>query len=205
MNTATIPIRSSLSTVIDLFAPEPVEHRALYTFRDLEDHTEPPAALQFEHDVERFQRAVGRQRDAARSAIVKKLLAADDPDEHIQTAVRTLVSSARPGRLDDAVDILSECRRLLPQFVCEVLSQPQTTEIDEDYWYALIRGMGKSTLPSARMFVELLWSKSPEAAVEALGDIGDDESLNRLRAVAAGDRSDFVCQLAAEILEECSE
>ena len=204
MNTAAIPIRPSFSTV---FAFEPAEHPARFGYGLLEEDvkTEPPAALRFEHEVVRFQRAVGRQRDVARSAIVKKLLTADNPDEYIQTALHTLISSARPGRLDDAVDILSECGRLLPQFVHEMLSQPQTSEGDEDYWYALIRGMGKSTLPSARMFVELLWPKSPEAAVEALGDIGDGESLKRLHEVAVGDPSDFIRQLAAGIVEECSE
>ena len=84
-------------------------------------------------------------------------------------------------------------------------SQPQATEIDEDYWYVLIRGVGKSALPSASMFVEMLWSKSPEAAVEALGDIGNDEALKRLRTLAAHAPSQFIRQLAAGIIDEWSE
>ena len=208
MSTTAISIHSFSRTLSGLFAPE-LEHCVPYDYyatpQKKDIRTELPEALRFEYEVARFQRAVGRQRDAARSAIIKKLLTADNPDEYIQTAVHTLISSARPGRLDDAVDILSQCGRLLPQFVCESLPQPQTTEIDEDFWYTVIRGMGKSGFPSARMFVELLWSKSPEAAVEALGDIGDDESLERLRAVVAGDSPEFVRNLATEIIEECFE
>jgi hypothetical protein len=103
------------------------------------------------------------------------------------------------------VDILSECGHLVEHFAYEVLSQPQTSKIDEDFWYVLIRGIGKSALPSARVFVEAFWLRSPEAAVEALGDIGDDESLERLRSVAAEDPSDSIRKLASEILEERSE
>jgi len=190
--TAETPIRAFSATVNDHRGFELEEHCAPYDYSiRAKEHTEPPAALQFEHDVAWFQRAVGRKRDAARSAIVKRLLKEDDPSEFIQTTVRTLVSSARPGRLDDAVDILSECGNLLPQFIFDLLTQPQTKEIGEDEWY-----------PSARMFVGMLWSKSPEAAVEALGDIGDEESLKRLRAVAADDPSEFVRQLAAGIITE---
>ncbi len=205
MNAATIPLRPWSSTISDPLTFEPADSTRYKSVAVEDERTEPPAALRFEHEVARFQRTVGSQRDAARSAIIKKVLAADGPDEYIQTALRVLVSSAQPGRLDDAVDILSECGRVLEQFVCEVLTQPEATEVDEDYWYALIRGMGKSGLPSARPYIELLWSKSPEAAVEALGDIGDDESLTRLRAVATGDQSGFVRQSAAMIVAECSE
>ena len=137
--------------------------------------------------------------------IVKQIRTADHPDEFIQTTIRTLVSSARPGRLDDAVDILSHCGEFLPALIFEVLSQPQATGIDEDYWYVLIRGVGKSGLSSAAMFVDMLWSSSPEAAVEALGDIGSEQSLKRLRAVAAHGPSPFIRQLAAGIIDECSE
>jgi hypothetical protein len=55
------------------------------------------------------------------------------------------------------------------------------------------------------MFIELLWQKSPEAAVEALGDLGDAESLERLRAVASSGASEFIRQMAAEIIQECSQ
>ncbi len=208
MSTDTVLIPRFSRTVKGLFPFESAERNARYDYghRDEDVRTEPPASLRFEHEVARFQRAVGHQRDAARSAIVRRIFKADDPDEYIQTMAQTLVSSALPGRLDDAVDILSECGPRLEQFVNEVLSQPmQIDDADEDFWYVLIRGIGKSTLPSARMFVELLWSKSPDAAVEAMGDIGDDESLKRLRGVAAGDPSEFVRNLAAEIIEECFE
>ncbi len=208
MSATAIPIRSFPSTQSKSSALGAMEHHARYKYVPGEEDvgTEPPAALRFEHEVARFQRAVGHQRDAARSAIVRRILKADDPDEYIQTMAQTLVSSALPGRLDDAVDILSECGPRLEQFVNGVLPQLiQSDEADEDFCYVLIRGIGKSTLPSARMFVELLWSKSPDAAVEAMGDIGGDDSLKRLRGVAAGDPSEFVRNLAAEIIEECFE
>jgi len=213
MTTAVILDRPYLCTSTPLVS-EPVKH-----YVPLEDDictdstgvpsdedlgTEPLAVVRFEHQVARFQRATGRERDAARAAIINKLLATDDPDAFLNTVIQTLTLSKRPGRLDDAVDILSKCGHLLPQFICEMLSQNQILPVDEDYWYVLIRSVGKSNLPAARMFVDLLWTKSREAAVEALGDIGDDESLKRLHDIAAGDPSARIRQLAAQAIEECS-
>ena len=203
MNTAAISLRLS-TTVFDESSAigQPEEHPALL----VEDiRTEPPQVLRFEHEVARFQRALGTERDALRSAIVRKIMAADYPDEYVEVVIQTFVLSSRPGRLDDAVDILSETPRVLPQFVSELLSQPPDNERDEDYWYVLIRALGKSSLSSARMFIEMLWPKSPEAAVEALGDLGGPESLQRLRDIAGTDASEFIRQMAAEILEEYSQ
>lgn len=202
---ATMLLRSTSSTLGDPFAYE-IEQPTRYKYVDIEENrTEPPPTVRFEHEVGRFHRALGKERDAARSAIIKKLLAADEPDEYIQTALRAFVSSARPGRLDDAIDVLSQCGQLLPQFVSEVLTRSQPPSVDEDYWYVLIRSIGKSSLPSAKLLVELLWSRSPEAAVEALGDIGDAESLDKLRGIAAKHPSEFVRTLASEVIEECAE
>lgn len=203
MNTAAISLRLSTTALEESSAVEYLEEHQAVPVEDT--RTEPSESLRFEHELARFQRAVGSERDASRSAIVRNILAADYPDEYVETILQTLILSSCPGRLDDAVDILSETPRVLPQFVSEVLSQPRAAEPDEDYWYVLIRALGKSSLPSSRMFIGLLWPKSPEAGVEALGDLGDAESLRRLRAVASTDASDFIRQMAAEILEECSQ
>ncbi len=167
--------------------------------------TESPPAMRFAREVASFQRSVGTQRDAARGTIVRRILTADDPDEYVGTVLQTLLSSRRPGRLDDAIDILSATGPVVATFICEMLSQPQVTEVDEDYWYVLIRALGRSQIPAARMFIDLLWQKSPEAAVEALGDLGNAESIARLRTIAGSDGSDRIRQLAADIIEECSQ
>jgi hypothetical protein len=161
--------------------------------------------MRFAREVASFQRSVGTQRDAARGTIVRRILTADDPDEYVGTVLQTLLSSRRPGRLDDAIDILSATGPVVATFICEMLSQPQVTEVDEDYWYVLIRALGRSQIPAARMFIDLLWQKSPEAAVEALGDLGNAESIARLRTIAGSDGSDRIRQLAADIIEECSQ
>ena len=168
-------------------------------------HTEPPTVVRFEHDLCGFNgpRAQSRCRavhDCQTNFEQQTILSTSS---RRPSAVWCL--APRPGRLDDAVDILSQCGELLPNFILEMLSQPQATGIDEDYWYVLIRGVGKSALPSASIFVEMLSSNSPEAGGRVLGDIGSEQALKRLRAVAAHGRSPFIRQLAAGIIDECSE
>jgi len=205
MSTTTIDRRPSNTTTVDRLAFEPADFAVLRDAGQESRATQAPDTLRFEYEVSNFQRTVGRQREVVRSAIVKKIVASDAPDEYIQTVIDTLLSSGRPGRLDDAIDILAETGRVLPQFILETLAQQQGTEADEDYWYVLIRAVGKSKLPSARMLIQLLWSRSPEAAVEALRDMGDDDSIKRLRAIATSEPSEFIRQMAAEFIEECSE
>lgn len=201
----TAAIRWTPSTTV--FEREsPLEYAEQHRARFEEDqHTGPPAAMLLDHEISRFQRSVGAQRDSARRAIIRKIVNAQLPDEYIETTLQTLIGSTKPGRLDDAVDILSEAGAVLPQFVCEALTQSESDDVDEDYWYVLTRAIGKSKLPTARIYVEMLSPKSPEAAVEAFGDIGDSESLDRLRAVAKDGPSDFIRQMAAEMVEECSQ
>lgn len=167
--------------------------------------TNAPKAIQFGHDVARFQKIAGHARDAARSAIVRKIIRSNSPDEEIEMTLQTFISSAVPGRLDDAVDILCQVGPMLAQFATETTSRVLSVEPDKDYWYVLIRALGKSGLPSARILIDSLWQRSPEAGVEAFADLGGPESLQRLRTVAHADPSEFIRQLAAENLEECPE
>ncbi len=118
MSTAAARIRPCSTTVNDWWPFQPIDSPHSVP---KEDRTELPAVVGFEHELARFQRAVGRERDATRSTIVKRIRTADHPEEFIQTTIRALVSSARPGRLDDAVDVLSQCGQLLPTFIIEVL------------------------------------------------------------------------------------
>lgn len=210
---ATIVLRETSSTIPELMQCES-EVPAQYQYIEKGDvRTELPPALRFEREINCFQFALGQERDAARSAIVKKIITANKPDEYIQTALHTFISSSRPGRLDDAIDILSQCGQILPHFVYEVRPRHQPEPInedywiDEDYWYVLIRSIGKSSLAPAEAssLVTSLWSHSPEAVLEALGDIGDEGSLKQLRDFATKGESDFIQRLAQEILEECQE
>jgi hypothetical protein len=203
--TTAIPLPADVNTIDRMTEPEFKERpKAANPSLTGEETTgtKPPKSIQFRNDVAQFHRMVGRERDAARAEIVRKIRTADDPDEFILTTIFTLISSTRPGRLDDAIDVLSECGRRLSQFVVSILTQPQAKAIDEDFWYVLIRAVGRSGIPSARMFVELLWRESPEAAVEALGDIGDEDAIRRLRAVAGDASLGSVRQLAADIIDE---
>jgi hypothetical protein len=202
MNTASDAIPRSTSKFEDL------KERWLETTSPTptkDNRTEAPKAIKFGHEVARFQKIAGHARDAARSAIVRKIVRSNSPDEEIEITLQTFIASAVPGRLDDAVDILCQVGPMLAQFATETTSRALSVAPDKDYWYVLIRALGKSGLPSARILIDSLWKRSPEAGVEAFADLGGPESLQRLRTVAHTDPSEFIRQLAAEILEECTE
>lgn len=128
--------------------------------------------LDIEHDVTRLQQAVGHQRDVMRSVIVCNILKADKPNKYIHTLIQTLILSALPGRLDDGIDILSQCEHLVEQLLYEMLLQPQSSEIDEDYWYILI------------------------------SSIENDKSLKHLSDAITGDSLEFVRNLIVVIIKD---
>lgn len=197
MTTAVIRLSPSTTALED----EPLEVHPAQIVED--QRTGPSSSMLLDHEISRFQRSIGAQRDSLRNAIIRKIVNADDPDEYIETTLQALIGSTKPGRLDDAVDILSQAGTVLPQFLHGSFSQLDVDDVDEDYWYVLIRAVGKSKSPTARMYVEMLWSRCPEAAVEALGDIGDEESIDLLRTVVKGAPTEFMRTLAEEVLEEC--
>lgn len=201
MNTANYAIPRSTRMFEDFIDPWSPNRLTSPT----KEKTEAPEAIQFGHEVARFQKIAGHARDAARSAIVRKIVRSNSPDEYIEMTLQTFIASAIPGRLDDAIDILCQVGPILAQFATEITSRALSAEPDKDYWYVLMRALGKSRLPSARILIDSLWGRSPEAGVEAFADLGGPESLQRLRTVAHTAPSEFIRKLAAEILEECTE
>lgn len=203
MNTASLPLQVHGQTTFfenrsDSGSTRPYEEKSLS-----ETSTELPKMFRISNDVSRFQRLVGRERDSARETIVDTIRISLSPDQSVECLLRTFISSPIPGRLDDAVDILSQIGDILTRFVREVMSLPEHPDVDEDYWYVLIRALGKTNLPLSRQIVSSLWMKSEEAVIEALGDFGDTQSIDRLEEIAAQDLSRTNRELAAEILEEC--
>jgi hypothetical protein len=170
----------------------------------LSNTTEAPQSTVFGQQVARFQRAVGAERMALRAVIVRSIVSAEpSADEQIEIVLQVPLESARPGRLDDAVDILAETGPVLERFVGGTLARSDGADRDEDYWYVLIRALGKSKSEMVRSHFESLWNQSPEAVVEALGDLGDAESLRRLQEIAGGDAPEFIRRLASETLRDC--
>ena len=97
-----------------------------------------------------------------------------------------MLSAHRSGRLDDTIDILSLLGRDVVRTVAQArLSTFAPDGSNDDYWYALIRAAGRTgdrEIPGR--FLESRFIALEEAAVQALGDIGDSTALKELRRVA---------------------
>ena len=106
----------------------------------------------------------------------------------VDHVIRSLIRVHRSGRIDDAIDILSELGNLRIRALATTLEQTFAPNgSDHDYWYAVIRAAGRSgdrEIPKS--FLSSRFTALQEAAVEALGDIGDHAAIeisNRLPAI----------------------
>ncbi|RIK84171.1 MAG: hypothetical protein DCC68_01935 [Planctomycetota bacterium] len=171
-----------------------------------------PELDRFEHDVRALLRAPAREKRVARDTVVSKIRNSSRSSEEraelrssdaIKSLIRLAVSSRRAGRLDDAIDVLSQVGPILELFIKDEYLRETTPGVNDDYWYVVLRAIGKSGLQNAFQLVECLWRNCPEAAVEALGEIDDERAVDKLRNCAAdGSADENVRAMANDILDE---
>lgn len=158
--------------------------------------------------LRRVQEASGVAKAKARTEAVQAIIRAGTSTEVLDHAVRSIIGVHRSGRLDDAIDILSELGRVRIRSLAETWWRAFAADgTNDDYWYAVIRAAGRSGdrgIP--KKFLDSRFVALKEAAVEALGDIGDPVALEDLRQVAGdSDQPDFIRELAKELeLESAS-
>jgi len=159
-----------------------------------------------------------RKQDIADDLVGKIVCSGDTAPTWATWTAFSILRSTKPGRVDDCLGIFS---RLSPTVIRDAIQDawmryrpdPENVDWVEDYWYVLIRSLGGivKDWPSEQFTAIIdLASQVPllglrEAAVLALGDIGDDDAVDGLRRIAAADRSPMIRQLAEEMLEEIAE
>lgn len=171
--------------------------------------TQTPPDLVLRETTKAFLQARDPERTQLRRNIVRMLL--DDPNSFTltKTVLEALVQSNKPGRLDDAVDILSQTQPDLYLLASSMLmrssDKPQSRR--DDYFYVIIRSLGRTGgTPRAKDFA--LWASSfpmlaaREAVVQALGELEYPWSRELLQKMATNDPSDFIRDLARETIEE---
>ncbi len=125
--------------------------------------------------------------------------------ENVDRAIRTLLSAKRSGGLDDATDILTLLGGNVVRSVVEThLPVFAPDGSNDDYWYVLIRAAGRTgdrEIP--KRFLESRLLALEEAAVLALGDIGDFAALEDLRRVVNDSRRpQIIRELAEELVSD---
>jgi len=147
-----------------------------------------------------------RNKKNLRLQLARVIAAEPSPHLCIGLALSILVAESEPGRLDDAVDLLCELADHLIAFSINELRVNPPNGMNDDRWYAIIRALGKL---NHRIMVQG-FRHSPyrtvrEAVVEALGDLGDTESLKMPSEIAQQDESPFIRQISQDIALELTE
>ncbi len=157
----------------------------------------------FVRKLTEFAHAQGSQKRVLREKLAQAISAEYQPDTYLHLALTLLSSSAEPSRLDDAIDLLCELDNDLESFVIEELKYSPPNGSNDDYWYVLVRALGKSNKAAVvRALVNSPFRVVREAVVEALGDLADQFSIATLKQIAQTDKSVFIRELAEEIASE---
>ncbi len=164
--------------------------------------------MEFQGFVSRYHRAKACAKRRERNRIVSLIQTHYRPIERAEAMARYLARSSRPDALDDGIDVLARLSWRTEQLVWDRYREGEIPGHEEDYWYILIRGLGKCQ-PSdlGKMLIRQLTRSDRlavrEAAVEALADVGGSEAADRLVEIARTDPSPFIRGLARDRLEDC--
>ena len=155
--------------------------------------------------LHRLCSTAGIAKALARTEAVQAIMQAGASTTIVDQALRSIIDVHRSGRLDDAIDILSELGRTrIHDLAAARLGTFPPDGTNDDYWYAIIRAAGRL---GDRQTVETLLSLGnaalKEAAIEALGDIGGSEALGDLRRLSGdSNQPEFIRKLAEEVASD---
>jgi hypothetical protein len=151
--------------------------------------------------VDRFHQSIGRAKNPVRLELVTFLRKSKSRLSALRATIELLIATpSSPGSTGEALDVLSDLGDVALNFVNMSLRQNPPNGTNDDYWYVLIRGLGKTgNAEIVRQFAQSPYRTLREAAAEALRDLGDEKSLSR---IASEDSSQSVRETAQELLFE---
>ncbi len=134
----------------------------------------------------------------------------------INELISTCVDMKVSGRLDIAIDILSQLGKQICRYANDFLINDITNwghrfperayEPNDDYWFILLRSVAQSSASATDRFgVVRKCGKATsrgvvEAVVESLGDIASEDAMTELKKYLVHE-DPFIARLAASILE----
>lgn len=137
-------------------------------------------------------------------------------DRLIDELINSCADSAHEGRLDTAIDVLSQLGEELLRYATEYLINDSKSwnllyptrayKPNDDYWHILLRAIGQLQVVSHERvrFVRMCMNASSryisESVLLALGDIGTTDAKIEIRKFLSND-DPFIAELAEEILE----
>ena len=142
----------------------------------------------------------GRRR-ILRQMIVDKILASESPRVSAEEALNLIFTFPDSERLDEAIDLLVPLGEVLESLAQELAEDHEGKS--DDYLYCVVRAVAKTGNTKALMqFAHSDNRSAREAVIEGLSQRGDQQSIQLIRGFADNDPSDFIRQLAKDILAE---
>lgn len=165
--------------------------------------------------LRRHMRATGTERSKLRNVVIDYLRFSPNADELINSLISTCVESKITGRLDVAIDILSQLGVQILRYAWQFLVNDiknwnglypnRAYEPNDDYWYILLRSVAQSDASAeervrfVRMCGKAQSRQVLEAVVESLGDIGTPDAFAEIEKFAIS-ADPFIAELASELL-----
>ena len=168
-------------------------------------NTSDEALSVFSAMVDHYLKTSAHGKHRVRSLIIDELQKRERLNERINKLLEQAVRASRPGRLDDAIDVLAN--EAVPFWEYASSECFQGLELrGEDEVYILLRVAGKRReWPLVALALEGALATTREAASEALCDIATSVAKRKLLELANNDPSSSVRKLAEERLDELDE
>jgi hypothetical protein len=202
-----------------------LDTRTPYQSRETHLDTSAPSSLVgsagltlFRFLVQRLLGCPHRERAALREKVAARLREARDPVGYFNELLDQCVTGGGTDGLDIAIDVLSGVGSRTIEYAYEFWKQDHGRWVqanqsprhhkNDDVWYILLRAMGASSLNEPRKRLLIFHCATAgsasirEAAIHALGELGDSVAVAFLRMGAERDPSPFVRGTAAMVLHD---
>ena len=172
----------------------------------------------FSSVLKRLARAQGEQRRHFRKVLISYLSYSTNANDLIDTLIQDCLVLKSSESFDIAIDVLSQLGEQLQNYAFRYIQQdmmqfnrlyPERKYVpNEDYWYVLLRSIGKCDGPTEHSLsiLSVCQDDAPravsEAVVEGLADLDTTASKSLLASIGSSHKDSFIKALASDLLAE---
>lgn len=168
--------------------------------------TETPSTERIRNHVRTFLAAAATQRRGIRELLVQELQQATSQDELASVVAHECLVSAKAGRLDDAIDLLTGASVSSIGLARELSSGRPLSALSDDLQYVLVSVAGREQPVSRNHLVMTALAKlsgaACEAAVVTIAESSEPRRTDMLKWVATHSTSNAIKSLAEEYLAD---
>lgn len=171
----------------------------------IDSFTADASLVRFIDDVNEYLSRSGSLKHRYRDRVIDSIRTWHRDHLRIENLLIESVCSPFPGRLDDAIDVLSDHRVNLSAYLHDIGLSSVLGSFSDDAAHILIRAAGRHDDDCLEIVRRAIWSRNEsirESAIESLADIADDRAAEMLKAVVANEKTPHLREMAREYLQE---